>query len=96
MTFQPLTCRNRYSQAHTPVEECAPRSQPVVTGHDTRTVHALSMRRGEEKEQGVSTATVEPLPELRPWREVGWIFRDGSSIVIERKGDETHARVLGE
>jgi hypothetical protein len=54
------------------------------------------MRRGEEKEQRATTATVEPLPELRPWREVGWIFRDGSSIVIERKGEQTRARVLGE
>jgi hypothetical protein len=34
------------------------------------------------------------LPELKPWCEVGWIFRDGDCIAIERKGEETRSRVL--
>ena len=40
--------------------------------------------------------TAEALPELEPWREAGWIFRDGACIVIERQGHETRARVLGD
>ncbi len=27
----------------------------------------------------------EALPEIRPWREVGWIFRDGDALAIERQ-----------
>jgi hypothetical protein len=35
---------------------------------------------------------VEAIPELRPWREVGWIFRDGDVLAIERRGDRTRVR----
>jgi hypothetical protein len=54
------------------------------------------MRRGraEQKPDGATVKTAESLPELKPWREIGWIFRDGDCIAIERKGDETRARVL--
>jgi hypothetical protein len=53
------------------------------------------MRRGraEQKREGSAVKTAE-LPELKPWREVGWIFRDGDCIAIERQGDETRARVM--
>jgi hypothetical protein len=54
------------------------------------------MRRTEQKRQGAATLTAEALPELKPWREVGWIFRDGGCIAIERKGEETRARVLAD
>jgi hypothetical protein len=55
-----------------------------------------TMRRGggEQKREGPAVTTAESLPELKPWCEVGWIFRDGDCIAIERKGDETRARVL--
>lgn len=72
----------------------APQLQPDVTTHDTPEVHALVMSRTEQNGQGVTTATAEALPELTPWREVGWIFRDGDCIAIERKGEETRTRVL--
>jgi hypothetical protein len=55
------------------------------------------MRRARVEREREGTTTVkagESLPELKPWREVGWIFRDGDCIAIERKGDETRARVL--
>ena len=52
------------------------------------------MRRTEESRQGGATALVEALPELDPWREVGWIFRDGACIAIERHGEEIRSRVL--
>jgi hypothetical protein len=35
----------------------------------------------------------EGIPEMRPWREVGWIFRDGDTFAIERSGNDTRARV---
>jgi hypothetical protein len=34
----------------------------------------------------------EDIPEIRPWREVGWIFKDGDALAIERQGEETRAR----
>jgi len=51
------------------------------------------MRRHEETKQGGAAGPAEPLPDLNPWREVGWIFRDGGCIAIERLGDETRSRV---
>jgi hypothetical protein len=33
-----------------------------------------------------------PVPDLNPWREVGWIFRDGEAVAIERLGDESRVR----
>jgi hypothetical protein len=34
----------------------------------------------------------ETIPEIRPWREVGWIFRDGDAYAIERQGERTRTR----
>ena len=34
----------------------------------------------------------EPTFEIRPWREVGWIFRDGDVYAIERQGERTRTR----
>jgi hypothetical protein len=34
----------------------------------------------------------EAIPEARPWREAGWIFRDGCAVAIERQGERTRAR----
>jgi hypothetical protein len=34
----------------------------------------------------------ESIREIRPWREVGWIFRDGDALAIERQGDHVRAR----
>jgi hypothetical protein len=56
------------------------------------------MRRArvEQKREETTVKTAQTLPELKPWREVGWIFRDGDCIAIERKDDETRARVLAD
>jgi hypothetical protein len=32
------------------------------------------------------------IPEMRPWREAGWIFRDGDARAIERRVDRTSLR----
>jgi hypothetical protein len=34
----------------------------------------------------------EAIPEMRPWREVGWIFKDGGALAIERQGDRVRMR----
>jgi hypothetical protein len=39
-----------------------------------------------------STEHAAPIPEMRPWREVGWIFRDGDALAIERQGTRTRVR----
>jgi hypothetical protein len=39
-----------------------------------------------------SAEPAEPLPEMRPWLEVGWIFRDGDAHAIERQGNGTRER----
>jgi hypothetical protein len=41
-----------------------------------------------------TAAPAEPLPEYKPGREVGWIFRDGGCVAIERQGTEIRTRVL--
>ena len=48
----------------------------------------------EQEQREVSVGGGEALPELKPWREVGWIFRDGGCVAIERRGDRTRARAL--
>jgi hypothetical protein len=45
-----------------------------------------------ERDMRTSRSRVETTPELRPWREVGWIFRDGAVLAIERQGDRTRVR----
>jgi hypothetical protein len=36
------------------------------------------------------------LPDLTPWREVGWIFRDGEIIAIERHEERIRSRSLSD
>ena len=74
----------------------APRLQPNVTAHDTPGVHSGSMEGTGTTPQGEGTATAEALPELEAWREVGWIFRDGGCVAIERRGEQTRQRKTGE
>ncbi|HEY1444557.1 MAG TPA: hypothetical protein VGF51_06640 [Acidimicrobiales bacterium] len=52
----------------------------------------LGLKEREQRE--ADSAEREALPELKPWREVGWIFRDGGCVAIERRGEVTRAREL--
>ena len=45
-----------------------------------------------EQRQFADTAKVAGLAQFKPWREVGWIFRDGGCIAIERQGPLSRAR----
>jgi hypothetical protein len=50
------------------------------------------MKQRKQVSEAASTSTVDELPDLLPWRQIGWIFRDGNCIAIERQGEETRAR----
>ena len=52
----------------------------------------LGVREREQRE--AETAERGSLPDLKPWREVGWIFRDGGCVAIERRGEATRAREM--
>jgi len=39
-----------------------------------------------------SAEQTQAIPDVRPWREVGWIFRDGDALAIERQGKRTRVR----
>ena len=41
------------------------------------------MRRAEQ---------AEAIPEIRPWHQAGWIFRDGDARAIERQDDHAEVR----
>jgi hypothetical protein len=45
-----------------------------------------------DKVETRSVEHAEAIPEIHPWREVGWIFRDGDALAIERQGDRTRVR----
>ena len=49
---------------------------------------------GEEQGHGEPAGDEEEagLPDLKPWRQAGWIFRDGDCVAIERQGDELDRR----
>ncbi len=48
---------------------------------------------GSHDRTQTAAAAPDALPELAPWREMGWIFRDGECVVVERKGEHTPTRV---
>ncbi len=50
----------------------------------------MSTRADQVKKR--STEQAEAIPEIRPWCEAGWIFRDGEARAIERQDDHTRAR----
>jgi|GEM_PF-5261820 len=34
----------------------------------------------------------QSIPEFKPWRELGWIFKDGDAVVIDRLGSDVRLR----
>jgi hypothetical protein len=38
------------------------------------------------------TRLAESIPEFKPWRELGWIVKDGDTVVIERQGSDVRLR----
>jgi hypothetical protein len=45
---------------------------------------------GEDQAHSESASAEEDaaLPDLKPWSQAGWIFRDGDCVAIERQGAE--------
>jgi hypothetical protein len=44
------------------------------------------------REVASATKRADTIPDLKPWREVGWIFKDGEAVAIERQDHETRVR----
>jgi hypothetical protein len=38
------------------------------------------------------TKLAESISEFKPWRELGWIFKDGDAVVIDRLGSDVRLR----
>jgi hypothetical protein len=47
------------------------------------------MSTGADKIKRRTAEQTEAIPEIRPWCEVGWIFRDGDARAIERQDDRS-------
>jgi hypothetical protein len=72
----------------------APRLQPDVTAHDTTGAQPLRMGGDQgHSEPAGDEEEAAGLPDLKPWRQAGWIFRDGECVAIERQGDELERRL---
>jgi hypothetical protein len=48
----------------------------------------------DRSDKGVASDSrlAEPIPEFKPWRELGWVFKDGDAVVIDRKGSDVRLR----
>jgi len=69
--------------------------QPDDTGAAPWLEHPDAMvRERVKKVVARATTRTESIPELKPWREVGWIFNDGEAVAIERQDDETRVRLV--
>jgi hypothetical protein len=44
--------------------------------------------------RGVASDTrlAESIPEFKPWRELGWFFKDGDAVVVERQVSDVRIR----
>jgi hypothetical protein len=59
--------------------------QPDITAIATPTGQCVEMVVGpEDKVTDSGTCGAEPLPDLKAGREVGWIFKYGEAVAIER------------
>lgn len=74
----------------------APRLQPDVTEHETTGAQALGMGRSDDDTGRVRTRLTEALPDLDPWREAGWIFREDGCVAIARQGEGLRSGVLAD
>lgn len=66
------------------------RKSPKLT---QRRIKFIPMRRTEQSGQRGARAAAGALRDLNPLREVGWIFRDGACIAVERQGQDLRSRV---
>ena len=73
-------------------EVMAPGLQPDNTGPATTKGQAGGMVNGKAKEaEGGDGNVDESLPPLKPGRQVGWIFKSGEVVAIERHKCDIHS-----
>jgi hypothetical protein len=71
----------------------APRSQPIHNKSATTRDHCGGMASVRSTKGAASdTRLADPIPELKPCRELGWIFKDGEAVVIERQRSDVRIR----
>ena len=72
--------------------------QPDVTEHDTTEAQPLRVGENEAATGQAGDEGNATLPDLNPWTQVGWIFRGGDCVAIERHGAELDrkSRVLAD
>ena len=54
------------------------------------------MGRSDDDTGRVRTQLTEALPDLDPWREAGWIFREDGCVAIARQGEGLRSGVLAD
>jgi hypothetical protein len=70
----------------------APGLQPNHTWSATVGEQAERMTRGPAQDsEHTDTTCAEPLPTLKAGREVGWIFKNGEAVAIERHECESRS-----
>ena len=75
--------------------ECARRSS-WVRGSQLEPALSGSSSDGPQRRQPTDAFETTGLADFKPWREAGWIFRDGVCVVIERQGPLSRARAVVE
>jgi hypothetical protein len=78
------------------VGACAPQPQPDVTEDETTGEQALGMGHSDDDTGRVTTQQTEELPDLDPWRQVGWIFHEDGCVAIARQGEVLRSGVLAD
>ena len=69
----------------------APGSQPDDTGPATAADHCGGMVNGAAKKGKAKEEKTNPVAPLKPAREVGWIFKNGEVVAIERRECEARS-----
>jgi len=65
------------------------------TSPDMRQQRSKFAPMGDTEENSQAEAAAA-LPPFDPTRQVGWIFRDGGCVALERRGDEHLSQAMGE
>jgi hypothetical protein len=80
------------------VAALAPRLQPRITTPETTGAQHRRMGDIQGDTEPLHDEELPALPDLKPWAQIGWIFRDGDCVAIERQGEATRrcSRVLAD
>jgi hypothetical protein len=76
--------------------ECSRRFSWVRGSHPEPAASGYGSIDGSQRRQSTDAFETTGLADFKPWREAGWIFRDGVCVVIERQGPLSRARAVVE